>query len=327
MRQHAGRPFMTKPFGVGLLGLGTVGSAVARAFAERSKHLDGAAGRPLRLIAAAVRDPERPREAGDVPVTADAFAVLDDPEVAVVIEAIGGTDPARDLHLAAFERGKHVVTANKELVAKEWDLLHETARLAKRQLRFEAAVAAGVPVIAAARTLRASDTRSIRGLLNGTSTFICSRMEGGASFDDALAEAQRAGYAEADPSSDVEGLDAAYKLTILLRVLGYGVKPDDVRLTSLRGVTETAMAAALGRGRTLRSLAIAEIAGGKVDARVEPAEVDAASLEGRATGTTNVITFDTDLAGPLTFSGPGAGGPATASAVLGDVIAIARSSR
>lgn len=313
-----------RPVGIGLLGLGTVGSAVARTFAERSRHLDDAAGRPLQLVAAAVRDASRPRDAGDVPLSEDAFAILDDPAVDIVVEVIGGLDPAHDLQLAAFERGKHVVTANKELVARQWDALHEAARLAKRQLRFEAAVAAAVPVIAAARTLGASRPRAVRGLLNGTSTFICSRMERGDSFDDALAEAQRAGYAEADPSNDVDGLDAAYKLVILLRVLGRQAHPDEVQRTSLRGTTQASVQAALARGRTVRSLAVAEIDGPRVRARVGPEEVEVASLEGAASGPTNVVTFETDLAGTLVFSGPGAGGPATASAILGDIIAIAR---
>jgi homoserine dehydrogenase len=315
-----------KPLGVGLLGLGTVGSAVARTFGERSRHLDASAGRPLRLVAAAVRDPSRPRDAGEVPMTGDAFAILDDPDIDVVIEVIGGTAPARDLHLAAFERGKHVVTANKELVAKEWDALHEAARQAKRQFRFEAAVASAVPVIAAARTLGASRPRAVRGLLNGTSTFICSRMESGATFDDALLEAQRAGYAEADPSNDIDGLDAAYKLVILLRVLGHRTHPDDVQRTSLRGTTQASFQAALARGRTIRSLAVAQFDGSRVRARVGPEEVEAASLEGAASGPTSVVIFETDLAGTLTFSGPGAGGDAAASAILGDVIAIARAS-
>lgn len=313
-----------RALGVGLLGLGTVGSAVARAFAERSRHLDDAAGRPLRLVAAAVRDPARPRDAGDVPVTADAFAILDDPAIDVVIEVIGGTEPARDLHLAAFERGKHVVTANKELVAKEWDALHEAARQAKRQLRFEAAVAAAVPVIAGARTLGASRLVAVRGLLNGTSTFICSRLEAGGSFDEALLEAQRAGYAEADPSNDVDGLDAAYKLAILLDLLGHRTHPDEIARTSLRGLDGTALRSALARGRTVRSLAVADLDGRRLRARVGPEEVAADSPEGRASGPTNVVTIETDLAGTLTFQGPGAGGAATASAVLGDVLAIAR---
>src|SRR5690242_9103726 len=135
---------MSTPLGVGLLGLGTVGSAVARVMNEREKRLEAMSGRPLRLVAAAVRDPKKARDAGGVEVTIDPFAILDDPDISIVVEVIGGTSPALDLHTAAFENGKHVVTANKELVAKEWDRLHEAARLAKRQLRFEAAVAAAV---------------------------------------------------------------------------------------------------------------------------------------------------------------------------------------
>lgn len=313
-----------KPLGVGLLGLGTVGSAVARAFAERAGQLDKAAGRPLRLVAAAVREPARPRDAGDVPVTGDPFTILDDPAIDVVVEVIGGLEPARDLVLAAFERGKHVVTANKELVATDWDALQETARQSRRQLRFEAAVAAAVPVIAACRTLGASRVRGVRGLLNGTSTFICSRLETGSSFADALAEAQRAGYAEADPSKDIDGHDAAYKLSILLRVLGHRVGPDQIARTSLRGLTPEELGAARERGRAIRAMAVAELDGRRPSARVGPEEVDAASLEGAATGPTNVVTIQADLAGTLTFSGPGAGGAATASAILGDVIQIAR---
>src|SRR5206468_1776537 len=136
------------------------------------------------------------------------FARRDDPDIAIVIEVIGGTDPAEELDLGAFERKKHLVTANKELVAKEWKALHEAARLAKRELRFEAAVAAAVPVIAGMRGLGAVRPRVLRGLLNGTTTYICSRMETGKSFAEALAEAMAAGYAEADPTNDVDGHDA-----------------------------------------------------------------------------------------------------------------------
>ena len=158
---------MSAPIGVGLLGLGTVGSAVARAMAGRAKRLEAMAGRPVRLVAAAARDATRTRDAAGVAVTTDPFAILDDPAIKIVVEVIGGTSPARDLQLAAFERGKHVVTANKELVAKHWNELHEAARLAKRELRFEASVAAAVPIIAATRQLSASRPRVLRGLLNG----------------------------------------------------------------------------------------------------------------------------------------------------------------
>src|SRR5205823_580818 len=145
--------------------------------------------------------------------TADPHAILDDPEIAIVIEVIGGTNPARELELGAFESRKHVVTANKELIAKEWKALHEAARLAKRELRFEAAGAAAVPVIAGMRGLGAVGPRILRGLLNGMTTYSCSGMETGRSLDEALAEAIAAGYAEGDPTNDVDGHDAAYKLS------------------------------------------------------------------------------------------------------------------
>jgi homoserine dehydrogenase len=311
--------------GIGLLGLGTVGSAVARAFADRSRRIDAAAGRPLRLVAAAVRAPQKQRNAGDVPVTADPHAILDDPEISIVIEVIGGTEPARELELGAFERGKHVVTANKELVAKEWKALHEAARLSKRELRFEAAVAAAVPVIAGMRGMGAVRPRVLRGLLNGTTTYICSRMETGKSYDEALAEAMAAGYAEADPSNDVDGHDAAYKLSILISILeSRHFHPDNVRRTSLRGIASADVTGAAARGARLRFLAVADFGEKATKARVGPEEVSADSLEGQATGPTNVITLESDLVPRLVWSGPGAGGDATASAILGDVIQIAR---
>ena len=201
-----------KPVGVGLLGAGTVGSAVGRAFADRQKRIDAAAGRAVRLYGAAVRDPTKARDAGDVRLTADAFEILDDPEIGIVVEVIGGHQPAFDLLLAAFDRGKHVVTANKEAVAREWDRLHEAARLAHRELRFEAAVGGAVPVVRGVMDLGAVRPRVLRGLLNGTTTYICSRLEDGIAFADALEEAQAKGYAEADPTNDIDGFDAAYKL-------------------------------------------------------------------------------------------------------------------
>jgi homoserine dehydrogenase len=308
-----------------MLGLGTVGSAVGRAFAERSRRIDAAAGRPVKLVAAAVRDPQKPREAGEVPVTTDPHAVLDDPEISIVIEVIGGTEPAGELVHGALERGRHVVTANKELVAKDWNALHESARRAKRELRFEAAVAAAVPVIAGMRSLGGVRARVLRGLLNGTTTYICSRMEAGLSFDEALAEAMAAGYAEADPTNDVDGHDAAYKLAILVSILeGRHFHPDNVRRTSLRSTSAQEMASAAARDARVRYLAVADFGERATRARVGPEEVPATSLEGQATGPTNVITLESDLVPRLVWSGPGAGGDATASAILGDVIAIAR---
>jgi homoserine dehydrogenase len=319
---------VTRALGVGLLGLGTVGSAVARAMGERTKRLDAAAGRSIRLVGACARDATKERDAGGVVVTTDAFALLDDPEVDVIVEVVGGTEPARDLHLAAFERGKHVVTANKELVAKEWRQLHEAARMAKRELRYEAAVAAAVPVVAAARSLGAARPRVVSGLLNGTTTYICSRMEEGGTFDAALAEAQAKGYAEADPSADVDGWDPAYKLSILVSLLeGRWFDPELVRRASLRSVTPAQISDAAARGNRVRYLAVADFGERATKARVGVEEVPASSLEGQATGPTNVVRLDTDLTGPLAFVGAGAGGDATASAILSDVIQVARAMR
>jgi len=317
-----------KPLGVGLLGLGTVGSAVARAFADRTKRIDAAAGRTVRLLGAAVRDPKKAREAGDLAITADPFTILDDPDVGLVIEVIGGHQPAFDLQLAAFERGKHLVTANKEAVAKEWDPLHEAARLAHRELRFEAAVGGAVPVVRGIMDLGAVRPRVLRGLLNGTTTYICSRLESGIAFADALKEAQAKGYAEADPTNDIDGFDAAYKLSILVSLLeGRHFRPDQVRRTSLSTIGPGDADAAMARGARVRYLAVADFGEKATKCRVGPEEVAADSLEGQATGPTNVITLESDMADRLVWSGPGAGGEATASAILADVIAIARAMR
>lgn len=316
------------PLYVGLLGLGTVGSAVSRAIARRADRLEHMAGRPIILRGALVRDATKGRDADGPPLTTDPSALLDDPLVGVIVEVIGGVSVAREIVLEAFERGKHVVTANKELVAKHWNELHEAARLAKRELRFEASVAAAVPIVAATRQLAASRPRVVRGLLNGTTTYVCSQLDAGRAFGDALAEAQRLGYAEADPSADIDGFDPAYKISILVSLLeGRHFPPDAVRRTSLRDVGPDDVAAARARGATIRYLATADFGEKATKARVAPEEVTLDSLEGRATGPTNVIRYETDLAGTLTFSGPGAGGDATASAILGDVIQIARAAR
>jgi homoserine dehydrogenase len=317
-----------KQLGVGLLGAGTVGSAVARAFTDRQKRVDAAAGRPVRLLGAAVRDPKKARDVGGLRITGDPFEILDDPEIGVVLEVIGGHQPAFDLLLAAFERGKHVITANKEAVAKEWNPLHEAARLAHRELRFEAAVGGAVPVVRGVMELGAVRPRVLRGLLNGTTTYICSQLENGVSFADALKEAQAKGYAEADPTNDIDGFDAAYKLSILVSLLeGRHFRPDQVRRTSLSTVTAADTDAAKARGTRLRYLAVADFGEKATKCRVGPEEVPADSLEGRASGPTNVITLESDMADRLVWTGPGAGGDATASAILADVIAVARSMR
>ncbi len=303
---------------VALLGAGTVGGAVARIAASRKRLR-------LEITGAFVRDPSRPRDG--VPVlVGNAFDLLDDPSVDAVVEVLGGDEPARSLILAAFERGKHVVTANKLVLARHWGELHDAAKSARRQLRYEAAVAAAVPLIATLQELAAAKPRTLRGILNGTTNYILTRMEGeGTTFDEALAAAQAAGYAEADPSSDVDGFDPAYKLAICIATLERRpFSPDLVRRDSARGATPERLAKARARGKRLRYVAVADFRERAVVARVGLEEVPETSLLALASGPENAVEIETDLVPRLGLMGPGAGGDATASAILGDLLAIAR---
>lgn len=301
---------------VALLGAGTVGGALARIAAARPQL-------GIEITGAFVRDLSRDRE-GIPRLTTEPFELLDDRSVEAIVEVLGGAEPARSLILAAFERGKHVVTANKLVLATHWAELHDAARAARRQLRYEAAVAAAVPLIAALRELAAARPRTLRGILNGTTNFILTRMEEqGTSFEDTLREAQQAGYAEADPSSDVDGLDPAYKLAICVSILERRpFDPQLVRRQSLRGVTPERLAEARARGRRLRYVAVADFGARAVKARVGLEEVEESSLLALARGPENVVEIDTDLTGRIVLAGPGAGGEATASAILGDLVAI-----
>lgn len=301
---------------VALLGAGTVGGALARIAAARPQL-------GIEITGAFVRDLSRDRE-GIPRLTTEPFELLDDRSVEAIVEVLGGAEPARSLILAAFERGKHVVTANKLVLATHWAELHDAARAARRQLRYEAAVAAAVPLIATLRELAAARPRTLRGILNGTTNFILTRMEErGTSFEDALREAQQAGYAEADPSSDVDGLDPAYKLAICVSILERRpFDPQLVRRQSLRGVTPERLAEARARGRRLRYVAAADFGARAVKARVGLEEVEESSLLALARGPENVVEIDTDLTGRIVLAGPGAGGEATASAILGDLVAI-----
>jgi homoserine dehydrogenase len=321
-----------KPVGVGLLGAGTVGGAVGRAFAGRSKRIDAAAGRTVRLLGAAVRDPKKTRDAGDVPLTADPFEILDDPDIGIVIEVIGGHQPAFDLLLAAFERGKHVVTANKEAVAKEWDPLHEAARLAHRELRFEAAVGGAVPVVRGVIEQGAVRPRVLRGLLNGTTTYICSRLESGIAFEDALAEAQAKGYAEADPTLDVDGTDAAHKLAILAQIaFGAAVPLPSIPRRGIAGIDQADIRFARELGYTIKLLAEAFLdpaagpdeAGGQLALHVAPVMLRHTRPLALVRDAYNAITVVGDAVGTTLYYGRGAGQMPTASAVVADIIDLA----
>jgi homoserine dehydrogenase len=296
------------------------------------RHRDDLArrvGAELHLERVAVRTPAKARtvDLPDALVTTDAWDVVKDPAVHVVVETIGGIDPARELVLAALAAGKHVVTANKELVATHGRELLEAAARSGTEILFEASVGGGIPVI---RPIKASLTgdRLVRvmGIVNGTTNFVLTRMsDEGMSFADALAEAQALGYAEADPTADVEGHDAASKLAILASLaFDARVSPSDVPRHGITSVTPEDVAAAHDLGYEVKLLAVAELDDGQVAVRVHPAMLPRTHPLAAVRDAFNAVFVEGEEAGELMLLGQGAGGGPTASAVVGDVVEIAR---
>jgi len=322
-----------EPVGIAILGHGTVGSEVLRLMGEYSDALAHRIGGPLELRGVAVSDLSKPREGVDKELlTDDAMSLINRDDVDIVVEVIGGIDYPRRLVLAALNAGKSVVTANKALVAAHADELAEAADAANVDLYFEAAVAAAIPVVGMLRRSLAGDqVVRISGIVNGTTNFILDAMEStGASYDDALAEATRLGYAEADPTADVEGHDAASKAAILAS-LGFHtrVKFDDVSCEGITKVTADDIEAARNAGYVIKLLAICEritdAAGVEaVSARVHPTLVPVEHPLASVNESYNAIFVEAEAAGRLMFSGNGAGGNPTASAVLGDLVGAAR---
>ena len=318
--------------GIGLLGLGVVGGGVASALREKREHLAETVGCPLELKGALVRDASKPRSARipDGLLTENAEDILNNPDVDIVAELMGGQEPAREYMLRAMSRGKHVVTANKEAMARSGDELLRAAREGGVQALFEAAVAGGTPIIAPiTRDLAANRILSIHGIINGTTNYILTKMDGeGADFADALADAQRLGYAESDPTNDVEGIDAAYKLAILA-TLGFRsrVREEDVYREGITRLTARDFQYARELGFTIKLLGIATCGADGIQARVNPAFVSADSMIGKVDGALNAVEIQTDLAGKLLFHGAGAGPKPTASAVIADMVNIARNIR
>jgi homoserine dehydrogenase len=332
------------PLRVALLGAGTVGREVARALIERGPELTPDGGAPLELAGIAVRDLGRARAAGlpaDLLTDGPAHLVAA-PDTDVVVELMGGDEPAHTLIAAALAAGKSVVTANKHVIAHHGPELEAIARRTRAALRFEAAVGGGIPVLGPlASDLAANRVRAVRGIVNGTTNYILSAMtDEGLDYAAVLADAQAAGYAEADPTGDVEGHDAVNKLVILARLaFGTWLDPADVRTLAgegpgrgargITGVDTDDIARARSRGMVIKLLAEAVRAddGGHdetIAASVLPREVPSDSPFGRTSGVLNRIEIEAEPVGTVAFSGPGAGGPATASAVLGDLIAVAR---
>jgi homoserine dehydrogenase len=314
---------------VGLLGCGNVGAALIRLLHEHADDIALRAGCRLEVARVAVRDPGRDR---GVPLSPERFtrdpqAVIDDPEVDVVCELIGGMEPARSLILAAFAAGKPVVTANKELLANGGRELFDAAEAAGVDLYFEASVAGGIPLI---RPLKESLTGErlgrILGIVNGTTNFILSRMsDEGVGFDEALAEAQRLGYAESDPAADVEGHDAAAKCAILASIaFNARVVANDVYREGIGNVTATDIADAKRLGYVVKLLAIAELEGDAITARVHPAMVPATHPLASVRDAFNAVFVEGPKVGQLMFYGKGAGGDPTATAVAGDLVSVAR---
>jgi homoserine dehydrogenase len=323
----------TGPLKVALLGCGTVGSAVLSLISEQADDLTARIGRPVEVVGIAVR---RPSHHPDVPqhlLTTDADALVNRADVDLVVEVIGGIEPARSLMLAAFAAGKSVVSANKALLADHGVALHAAAAEAGVDLYYEAAVAGAIPLLRPLRESLAGDQiRRVVGIVNGTTNYILSRMaETGAGFAEALAEATELGYAEADPTADVDGFDAAAKAAILASLSFHTpVTAADVYREGISAVSATDVARAAEIGCTVKLLAICERVGNgdgtgdTVAVRVHPAMIPTSHPLAAVGGAFNAVFVEAEAAGQLMFYGQGAGGRPTASAVLGDLVAVAR---
>ena len=319
-----------EPVKVGLLGLGTVGGGTVTVLTRNAGEIARRAGRGIEIARAAARD-YRPEtihgldqigEIGD-----DAFAVVDDPSIQIVVELIGGYSPARELVMKAIANGKHVVTANKALIARHGNEIFAAARERGVMVCFEAAVAGGIPIIKALREgLAANHIEWIAGIINGTGNFILSEMrDKGRDFADVLAEAQALGYAEADPTFDVEGIDAAHKLTIL-GSLAFGIPLQFDRCftegISRIGALDVAYAAELGY--RIKHLGIARRSAGGIEMRVHPTLIPERRLIANVDGVMNAVMVKGDAVGPTLYYGAGAGALPTASAVIADLVDVAR---
>jgi homoserine dehydrogenase len=311
---------------VGLLGYGTVGSAVHRLLVESGEDIERATGHRLRVARALVRDPAKEREfaAGPEILTTDFAEIRDDPSIAVVAEVMGGLEPAGEYVLELLRAGKAVVSANKQLVARRGAELFSTASEAGVQLRFEASVCAAIPVVKVLReALVVTTVHRILGIVNGTTNFILTEMENGSGYDEALAEAQRRGFAEADPSEDVSGADAAAKMAILATVaFGSRVTLADVEYEGIEAISPLHIAAAREMGMAIRLVGAATLVDGRLDVRVHPALVDRHHPLAAVEGAFNAVMLQGDAIREITLEGPGAGGLETASAVVADMVSV-----
>jgi homoserine dehydrogenase len=325
---------MMEPLGIALIGCGTVGSGVARLLLEHPQRLTARAGRPLELRRVVVRDLHRPRPV-ELPagvLTTDLDAVLRDPAVHVAAEVVGGVGWARETVLRLLAAGKDVVTANKALLALHGHEVFETARRHGRAIAFEAAVGGGVPIITAlSQSLAANQIVALQGILNGTCNYILTRMTtDGYGYDEALAEAQKAGYAEADPTLDVDGTDTAHKLVILVQIaFGVTVPVGAIDRRGIRKIKGLDIRYARELGYTIKLLAEAWLQGNELALHVSPVLLRHHTPLAEVRGAYNAVTVVGDAVGDTLYYGPGAGAMPTASAVLADLIdfAVGRAQR
>lgn len=316
-----------KTVGVGLLGLGTVGGEVLRLLGDEAWMAERTGMRIVPVAAAVAHPAKRRPGAPRLRLTGEARQIVDAPDVDVVVELMGGTEPARGLILRALELHKPVVTANKQLLAEHGPELFERANASGVPLRFEGSVGAGIPLIKSIReSLAAARIHSITGILNGTTNYVLTRMAlEGWKFDDALAEARRLGFAEADPSEDIGGHDAAAKLAILASAaFGCRVTNGDVFREGIAGISPRDMAYARELEFAIKLLAVGRLRDGDVEVRVHPALIPLSHPLAQIRDEFNALEVEADGLGPVVFSGRGAGGPPTAVAVVGDIIDAAR---
>jgi homoserine dehydrogenase len=318
-----------KPINVGLLGIGTVGGGTYSVLKRNAEEITRRAGRPIRISIVADKDLERIRQltGGACRMSDDAFAVVSDPEVDIVVELIGGYGVARDLVLQAIDNGKHVVTANKALLAKHGNEIFAAAQKKGVMVAFEAAVAGGIPIIKALREgLTANRIEWIAGIINGTTNFILSEMrDQGLSFDSVLKEAQRLGYAEADPTFDVEGVDAAHKLSIMSAIaFGNSMSFDKAHIEGISKLDAADIKYAEQLGYRIKLLGITKRTAEGVELRVHPTLIPAKRLIANVEGAMNAVLVKGDAVGATLYYGKGAGAEPTASAVIADLVDVTR---
>ena len=320
---------MKKNVVVGLVGMGVVGSGVARVIYEKSTQLENLVGKPILLKKILVKDKSKPRS---FTVPSNIFVdnindIIDDPEVDVVVELVGGDIPAFSFIMSAIDKGKHVVTANKEVIAKHGTEIFTAARKNGVRVLFEASVGGGIPVISPLmRDLVANDTETITAIINGTTNYILTKMANeNVDYQTALQGAMDLGYAESDPTNDVEGIDAAYKLAILSTLsFRTQISDDDVFREGITKLSPSDFKYARELGYEIKLLAISTLNGGLVQARVHPSLIPADRMLANVNGVSNAIEIETDLTDKVIFHGPGAGSGPTSSAVVADLVNIGR---